>query len=81
MEANGAQLAVAKTGNQPHPVFCLMRRDVHASLASFLASGQRKIDRWYASLAVAEVVFDDEPEAFANINTLEELSGLEPPRA
>ena len=79
MHAHGAQLAVARTGSQPHPVFCLMLRDVHASLASFLATGQRKIDRWYASLAVVEVAFDDEPQAFANINTLEELSGLEPP--
>jgi molybdopterin-guanine dinucleotide biosynthesis protein A len=81
LQSHGAQLAVARTGSQPHPVFCLMRRDVHASLASFLASGQRKIDRWYAGLAVAEVAFDDEPEAFANINTLQELSGLEPPGA
>lgn len=75
LEAHGAQLAVAKTGDQPHPVFCLMRRDVHDSLRGFLASGQRKIDKWYASLAVAEVSFDDE-DAFRNINTREELSAL-----
>ena len=61
LERAGAELAVAKTGAQPHPVFCLMRRDVHASLAQFLASGQRKIDKWYAALAVVEVAFDDEP--------------------
>jgi len=77
--AAGADLAVAKTGTQPHPVFCLMRRGVHASLAQFLASGQRKIDKWYAALAVVEVAFDDEPEAFANINTRDELAGLEKP--
>ena len=58
-----------------------MRRDVHASLRDFLASGQRKIDRWYTSLAVAEVAFDDEPQAFLNINTREELADLEPPLA
>jgi molybdopterin-guanine dinucleotide biosynthesis protein A len=81
LEARGAQLAVAKTGDQAHPVFTLMRRDVHGSLRDFLASGQRKIDRWYASLAVAEVAFDDEAGAFVNINTREELAGLEPPRA
>ena len=81
LQAQRAQLAVAKTGDQPHPVFTLMRREVHASLRDFLASGQRKIDRWYASLAVAEVAFDDEAEAFLNINTREELAGLEPPRA
>ncbi len=80
LEGGGAQLAVAKTGAQAHPVFCLMRRDVHASLADFLASGQRKIDRWYAALCVVEVAFDDEPDAFLNINTREELAGLEPRR-
>jgi len=79
LEAEGADIAVAKTGDQPHPVFCLMRRSVHASLAEFLASGQRKIDKWYAALRVTEVAFDDEPEAFANINTRDELAGLEKP--
>ena len=54
-----------------------MRRSVHASLAAFLASGQRKIDKWYAALRVVEVAFDDEADAFANINTRDELSGLE----
>ena len=80
LEANGAQLAVAKTGDQAHPVFTLMRREVHASLRDFLASGQRKIDRWYASLAIVEVAFDDQADAFLNINTREELASLEPPR-
>lgn len=79
LEGAGAQLAVARTGDQPHPVFCLMRREVHASLTAFLASGQRKIDKWYASLSVAEVAFDDEADAFANINTRDELAGLEKP--
>jgi molybdopterin-guanine dinucleotide biosynthesis protein A len=55
-----------------------MRRSVHASLAAFLASGQRKIDRWYSALAVVEVGFDDEADAFLNINTREELAQLEP---
>ena len=66
-------LAVAKTGDQPHPVFALMKRDVRESLEAFLASGGRKIDAWYAALKVVEVPFDDEADAFRNINTLEEL--------
>ena len=74
----GAELAVAKTGDQAHPVFSLMRREVHASLRDFLSSGQRKIDKWYAALKVVEVAFDDEADAFLNINTREELSSLEP---
>ena len=67
------QLAVAKTGDQPHPVFALVRKSVLPHLEAFLAGGGRKIDAWYATLAVVEVSFDDEPEAFRNINTLEEL--------
>ncbi len=81
LEAAGAELAVARTGAQAHPVFSLMARSVHGSLRDFLASGQRKIDRWYAGLAVVEVPFDDEADAFLNINTRAELTGLEPPRA
>jgi molybdopterin-guanine dinucleotide biosynthesis protein A len=74
-EALGANdLAVAKTGAQPHPVFSLVRRAVLAHLAEFLAGGGRKIDAWYASLKIVEVPFDDEADAFRNINTREELN-------
>ena len=68
-----AQLAVAKTFDQPHPVFCLVRRDVLPHLAAFLDAGGRKIDAWYATLAVVEVPFDDEADGFRNINTADEL--------
>jgi molybdopterin-guanine dinucleotide biosynthesis protein A len=69
-----AELAVAKTFDQPHPVFALVRRDLLANLAAFLANGGRKIDAWYAGLRVVEVPFDDEAEAFRNINTADELA-------
>jgi molybdopterin-guanine dinucleotide biosynthesis protein A len=72
-----ADLAVAKTGRQPHPVFCLCRRSLLPHLTAFLAGGGRKIDAWYAALPVAEVCFDDEAGAFANINTPEELAAFE----
>jgi len=67
------ELAVAKTGDQPHPVFALVRRAVLPHLEHFLAEGGRKIDAWYATLAVVEVSFDDQADAFRNINTLDEL--------
>jgi molybdopterin-guanine dinucleotide biosynthesis protein A len=72
--ARDARLAVAKTFDQPHPVFALVRRDVLPSLAAFLEGGGRKIDAWYAALDVVEVPFDDEAEAFRNINTADELA-------
>ena len=77
MEKAGADLTVAKTGDQPHPVFCLCRKSVLASLTQFLDSGGRKIDAWYARLKVVEVLFDDQASAFSNINTEEELRAFE----
>ena len=72
-----AQLAVARTFDQPHPVFALVRRDVLPHLAAFLTAGGRKIDAWYATLATVEVAFDDEADAFRNINTPAELAANE----
>jgi molybdopterin-guanine dinucleotide biosynthesis protein A len=74
LDANRADLAVAKTGDQPHPVFCLCRKSVLPGLAAFLENGGRKIDAWYATLPVVEVLFDDQPDAFSNINTAGELA-------
>ena len=73
-----ADLAVAKTFDQPHPVFALVRRAVLPHLAAFLAAGGRKIDAWYATLRVTEVPFDDEADAFRNINTAAELAAADP---
>lgn len=72
--AHHADLAVAKTGDQPHPVFALVRETLAGHLAQFLGGGGRKIDAWYGSLAVVEVPFDDEADAFRNINTRDELA-------
>jgi len=72
-----AQVAVARTGDQSHPVFCLCRASVAEHLAAFLAEGGRKVDAWYASLQTIEVDFDDQPEGFRNINTLEELQAMD----
>jgi molybdopterin-guanine dinucleotide biosynthesis protein A len=77
MEANDATLAVARTGEQLHPVFCVCRKSVLESLTAYLESGGRKIDAWYSALKVVEVPFDDQPEAFSNINTESELKGFE----
>ena len=77
MEKEHADLAVAKTYDQVHPVFCLVKRDLEPHLRAFLETGQRKIDKWYATLNVVEVQFDDQEAAFANINTEDELRALE----
>ncbi len=77
MQKENADLAVAKTFEQVHPVFCLVKRNIEPHLRAFLETGQRKIDKWYATLNVVEVPFDDDEAAFANINTEIELRALE----
>jgi molybdopterin-guanine dinucleotide biosynthesis protein A len=72
-----AELAVAHTQTRAQPVFCLCRRTVLPQLSDFLAGGGRKVDQWQATLRVAAVAFDDEIEAFGNINTAEELARFE----
>ena len=73
LEANAADLAVARAGGRVHRAFCLLRRELRPGLDAFLASGERRVGLWHASLKVVEVDFDDEAEAFANVNTLEDL--------
>ena len=73
LRASQAELAVARTFDQPHPVFALVRKTVLPHLTQFLEGGGRKIDAWYATLKTVEVAFDDEAEAFRNINTTDEL--------
>jgi molybdopterin-guanine dinucleotide biosynthesis protein A len=62
------------------PVFCLMRCAVSHSLHAFLASGGRKVDTWFVQLRSVPVPFNlptDDPRAFTNANTLDELRQLE----
>ena len=77
LHAADAELAVAKTFDQPHPVFCLVKTSLAPHLQAFLESGQRKIDKWTATLKIVEVQFDDEEAAFSNINTIDELKSFE----
>ncbi len=77
LAGESAEVAVAKTGDQPHPVFCLCLKRVLPGLTEFLAGGGRKIDAWYSHLKVVEVPFDDQPAAFSNINTEAELRAFE----
>ncbi len=72
-----ADLAVAHDGNRMQPVHALIPVSLLGSLNDFMASGERKIDRWYLQHEVALVDFSDSPDIFQNINTLEELNALE----
>ena len=53
-----------------------MKKNLRASLEQFLASGARKIDRWFKLVNSSSVLFENDL-AFANANTPEELAHLE----
>ncbi len=80
VRADDAEIAMAATrgpeGVQVQPVFCLLQRSLRASLAEFMRSGQRKVDRWTARHRCVQVVFDD-ADAFYNANTPDELAHLQ----
>jgi len=67
---------------RPQPVFCLMRRELMESLHQFTQGGGRKIDAWTGQHHTVHVNFNapgDDPRAFFNANTLDELRQLESP--
>ena len=86
---HGADIAVAcgtdadRQGSpvlRVQPVFCLMRTQLRANLNNYLAQGGRKIADWTAQLATVQVAFNipgDDPLAFFNTNTAEQLQQLE----
>ena len=81
-DADLAMAAAPESDGQvrAQPVFCLLKVSLLESLVKFTQSGGRKIDAWTAQHRCALVAFDkhgDDPHAFANANTLQELLQLE----
>jgi molybdenum cofactor guanylyltransferase len=61
------------------PLASLIHAGHRASLADALRAGERRVERWLASLPLARVAFDrpGDDHAFANINDRSELERLE----
>jgi molybdopterin-guanine dinucleotide biosynthesis protein A len=81
LESNNLELVFASSKEDDgkiwsQPVFCLMTSDLQDSLDAFLSKGDLKIDRWFKELRSGTVVFEHS-QAFANVNTPEELAALE----
>lgn len=64
-------------GTRLQPLFGLYSLEALPSLGEFLNSGQRKVGTWVESLSPQVVDFSDQPDAFLNINSQEELSEAE----
>lgn len=70
-------IAVAYDGERLHPVFAALKTRLKADLQQYLKSGERKLQTWFQRHSLVKVDFSDTPEIFANINTPEQLKGLE----
>lgn len=73
LRAAGADLAIARVDGRLHPVFCLCRTALRAPLAAYLAGGGRRVAQWCDERGASIVDFDDQPQAFANFNTQQDL--------
>ncbi len=79
-------IAHAGTGNDHHYLFCLLHRSLRDDLRAYLQQdepqqdglqqGRRAVHRWMATHNNRCVAFDDEADAFLNINSSAELDTL-----
>ena len=64
-------------GTRLQPLFGLYSLEALGSLEEFLNSGQRKVGIWVESLSPQVVDFSDQPDAFLNVNSPEDLAEAE----
>lgn len=79
LTASGAEIAIPATTSGLQPAFALMRREVLPGLATYLASGRRRMQEWCSGLVLRVVEFADE-DPFFNTNTLADLNSQTDPR-
>lgn len=77
LQQSGAEVCTVSDGQRLHPVFMLVSRRLHTKLRNYLQSGGRKVLDWYNNQHHAIADFSDQPHAFANINTPEQLQAEE----
>lgn len=73
MQSAKANLAIARADGRLHPVFCLCSTTLRPPLEVYLRGGGRKVALWCSDMGAVEVDFSDQPAAFGNFNTLDDL--------
>jgi len=71
------KIAIPHDGKYLHPTFALIHKDLATSLEGFLQQGERKARVWMQQQVHTIVDFSDQPDAFMNINTEDELKNAE----
>ena len=77
IEKEGAEACTVNDGDRLHPVVLLVKRSVLTGLRSYLSGGGRKVHDWFYNIPHCSADFSDQPEAFININTPQQLATLQ----
>lgn len=72
----GAPLVYLRKQGREQPLYAIVRCDLRDSLNAYLASGERKVLPWYASVDAVALDWDDAGLAFSNLNTPEEYDAF-----
>ncbi|WP_018140392.1 molybdenum cofactor guanylyltransferase MobA [Thioalkalivibrio sp. ALJ7] len=78
LEASPAPAAIAHDGERLQPLFALLRPTLAERMQDDLAQGSLAVGRWFRDIGALTVDFSDQPQAFANINTPDDLDTARP---
>jgi molybdenum cofactor guanylyltransferase len=76
MESNQTDIVVASDGEREQPTVLLLKANVAQSIQDYLDAGERKLGAWYRAQQFSVCTFRDNPDAFININTHEQILQL-----
>jgi molybdenum cofactor guanylyltransferase len=76
LQTINATVSVAHDGKRLQPMFALLTQAVYSGLVSYLNNSGRRVDRWYEQQSMAITDFSDMPQAFNNINTINDIDVL-----
>jgi molybdopterin-guanine dinucleotide biosynthesis protein A len=77
LEESQADICTVSDGERLHPVILLARISLRDTLHAYLQGGARKVHDWFYSQAHGIADFSDQPNAFTNLNTPQQLQEAE----
>ena len=77
LHRSGADIAYVHDGQHAHYLHSMIRTSLKSDLDQHLAEQKLSVNRWISDHKWLEVDFSDQPEAFFNVNTQEQLEQAE----
>jgi molybdenum cofactor guanylyltransferase len=74
LSVNHKSCAICHDGERMQPLFALMSLTLQPQLETWLAAGQRKVEKFFLEMDAAVCDFSDQPQCFHNFNTPEDMT-------